>query len=87
LVASEEPAFNAFQKTLGAFGIQLDYALYEEIYSPNWHRMYRLAGLPEKQWREADKLWLQYYGRKIPALVPNGREVLAALQSEGFCLG
>ncbi len=48
-------------------------------YSPNWHRVYRAAGIPEKQWAEADRIWHRHYRKHRPRLLPGARACLAAL--------
>ncbi len=48
-------------------------------YSPDWHRVYRAARLPEGRWGEADRLWLQFYRRHRPVLLPGARRVLRVL--------
>jgi HAD superfamily hydrolase (TIGR01509 family) len=49
-------------------------------YSPNWHRIYRAAGIPRARWEEADRLWARYYRRQSPVLLPGARRVLEALR-------
>ncbi|HYA97109.1 MAG TPA: HAD family hydrolase [Methylomirabilota bacterium] len=49
-------------------------------YSPNWHNVYRAAGLPRRRWREADRAWRQSYAAHRPALLPGARRVLGALK-------
>lgn len=49
-------------------------------YSPNWHRIYRAAGIPRARWEEADRLWAHYYRQQSPGLMPGARRVLEALQ-------
>jgi phosphoglycolate phosphatase len=49
-------------------------------YSPNWHRLYRAAGIPRTRWQEADRLWARHYRRQSPDLLPGARRVLAALR-------
>jgi pyrophosphatase PpaX len=50
-------------------------------YSPNWHHVYRAAGLPRRRWAEADRAWRESYARHKPALLPGARRVLRILQS------
>jgi HAD superfamily hydrolase (TIGR01549 family) len=49
-------------------------------YSPNWHHVYRAAGLPRKRWKEADQAWREFYAEHTPQLLPGARRVLTTLQ-------
>jgi pyrophosphatase PpaX len=49
-------------------------------YSPNWHHVYRAAGLPRQRWPEADRLWRESYAKHKPALLPGARRVLTTLR-------
>lgn len=46
-------------------------------YTPNWHRVYRAAGIPRSKWDLADKLWAKNYAHHAPKLIPGARSVLA----------
>ena len=48
-------------------------------YSPDWHNVYRAAGLPEARWPEADRLWRHFYAAEHPTLQPGARAVLQKL--------
>ncbi len=55
-------------------------------YSPDWHHVYRAAKLPHARWKEADRLWMRFYGLQKPGLLPGARRVLQRL-SRRFALG
>ncbi len=48
----------------------------EKHYSPNWHRVYRAAGIPRSRWDEADRIWARCYARHRPRLLAGARAVL-----------
>ncbi len=49
-------------------------------YSPNWHRVYRAAGIPESRWEEADRIWHRHYRKHRPKLLPGAKECLRTLE-------
>lgn len=55
-------------------------------YSPNWHRVYIAAGIPEPLWPEADRMWRAAYARQRPQLLPQARRVLHRL-AQSYELG
>jgi len=55
-------------------------------YSPNWHRVYVAAGIPESRWPEADRLWRAAYARLRPQLLPGARLVVNQM-AKRFTLG
>lgn len=55
-------------------------------YSPNWHRVYRAAKIPRKQWNLADRLWAAAYRKENPRLLPGACAVLQKL-TRTFTLG
>ena len=87
LIDTAVPAFDAFQKTLVDFGVQLSFATYERIYSPNWYLMYEALGLPRERWRQADDGWLSHYSSETAQLVPGVREALGELVRRNYLLG
>jgi HAD superfamily hydrolase (TIGR01509 family) len=70
---------NAYMQMFGALGMSWSIAELKRYYSPNWHRVYRAAGLPRGKWEEADRLWRQFYQKQTPKLQPGARNVLRAL--------
>jgi HAD superfamily hydrolase (TIGR01549 family) len=61
-------------------GIQWGLQELARHYSPNWHHVYRAAGLPRKRWKEADQTWREFYAEHTPQLLPGARRVLTTLQ-------
>lgn len=76
----------AYQVMFRKLGIAWGVAELEKHYSPNWHRVYRAAGIPKKRWAEADRLWRNAYVHLKPALMPGTRRVLRQLALE-YVLG
>jgi pyrophosphatase PpaX len=87
LIDTAQPSFFAFRQALADLGIQVEFELYEQIYSPNWYSMYESLGLPSEKWLEADDRWLLHYGESIPELVEGGVHVLNELCRRKYCLG
>lgn len=73
---------SAYERMFHALGIQWGREDLEKHYSPNWHRVYRAAGIPQKQWAEADGLWRNAYRKQHPALMPGARQVLRRLSKQ-----
>ena len=69
----------AYQEMFRTLGIEWGIAELEKHYSPNWHRVYRAAGIPRRRWEEADRLWRGAYEHLRPALMPGARRVLQHL--------
>ena len=69
----------AYLEMFHALGIGWDLDDLARHYSPDWHRVYRAARLPKDRWGEADRLWLQFYRRHRPGLLPGARRVLRML--------
>jgi HAD superfamily hydrolase (TIGR01549 family) len=87
LIDSAQSSYDAFQQSMYDLGIMVQFAVYERIYAPNWYCMYEALGLPKKKWPEADTLWDQHYGKKVPDLSPGVQNVLSELRGRGYCLG
>jgi len=79
LLDSFEADANAYMYMFGALGMSWSIAELKRHYSPNWHRVYRAAGLPRGKWEEADRLWRQFYQKQLPKLQPGARTVLRTL--------
>jgi pyrophosphatase PpaX len=75
----------AYLEMFRAMGIAWDAKKFERHYSPDWHQVYRAAGLPQDKWTEADRLWRFAYSREKPLLLPGALEVLQLLRRD-FCL-
>jgi len=69
----------AYLHMFHAIGIDWGLRELERHYSPNWHLVYRAAGLPRSKWGEADRLWRDAYAKESPALLPGARNVIRKL--------
>jgi HAD superfamily hydrolase (TIGR01509 family) len=76
----------AYQEMFRTLGIEWGITELEKHYSPNWHRVYRAAGIPRRRWAEADRLWRGAYEHLRPALMPGTRRVLRRLAHD-YVLG
>jgi HAD superfamily hydrolase (TIGR01662 family) len=79
LLNSFEADANAYAYMFGALGLSWSLEELLRHYSPNWHRVYRAAGLPRAKWEEADWLWRQGYRKQKTRLQPGARQVLRTL--------
>ncbi len=79
LLDSFEADSNAYVYMFSALGLSWSIAELKRHYSPNWHRVYRAAGLPSAKWEEADRLWRLHYRKQHPKLQPGAMQVLRAL--------
>ena len=79
LLDSFEADAQAYSQMFDAMGLEWSMALLKQHYSPNWHRVYRAAGIPRARWDEADRLWRRFYQKHLPELQPGARQVLRAL--------
>jgi HAD superfamily hydrolase (TIGR01549 family) len=77
---------NAYVQTFRALGVAWSLKDLARHYSPDWHRVYRAAHLPEKHWAEADRLWRSFYRLERPLLLPGARQVVQQLAAQ-FRLG
>ena len=84
---SAEASFRSYVRLFAGFGIAFDRALFQATYSPNWHKTYEAVGLPGGLWAEADRRWMDEYGREEHSLVRGSREVLEDARSRGLLLG
>jgi HAD superfamily hydrolase (TIGR01549 family) len=80
LCDSSAAGMRAFHKSLAEFGIAFTEPEYRAIYTPRWHRMYEVLGLPVDSWPKADERWLHHYQDEEPSLLPGVSELLAALE-------
>lgn len=80
LLDSYHADMQAYLKMFRTLGVDWGAKDVDRHYSPNWHRIYRAAGIPRTRWAEADRLWARYYRQQSPALLPGARRVLAALR-------
>jgi HAD superfamily hydrolase (TIGR01549 family) len=87
LVDSAQSAYDAFRKSMYDMGIAADFSVYEKIYSPNWYSMYKAVGLPDEKWKDADDLWIRYYGETVSDLALDVPKALSDLCDRGYILG
>lgn len=80
LLNSFEADANAYMYMFSALGMSWSMEELLKHYSPNWHRVYRGAGLPRAKWEEADRLWRRFYQKQVPKLQPGALRVLRLLQ-------
>src|ERR1700730_4959770 len=79
LLDSFEADSNAYMYMFSSLGMAWSIAELKRHYSPNWHRVYRAAGLPRARWGEADRLWRRFYDQQEPRMQPGARSVLQTL--------
>jgi HAD superfamily hydrolase (TIGR01509 family) len=79
LLNSFEADANAYAHMFGALGMDWSVAELKRHYSPNWHRVYRAAGIPRAKWDEADRLWRLFYQKQLPKMQPGAMNVLRTL--------
>lgn len=79
LLNSFEADANAYALMFGALGMAWSITELKRHYSPNWHLVYRAAGIPRAKWDEADRLWRLYYQKHLPKMQPGARNVLRVL--------
>ncbi|MGH9681982.1 MAG: HAD family hydrolase [Candidatus Acidiferrales bacterium] len=70
----------AYRHMFTALGMGWSIEELKRHYSPNWHRVYRAAGLPRTKWEEADRLWRKFYRKQQPELQPGALRVLRSLE-------
>ena len=87
LVDSAEASYRCYVRLFDSFGIGFDRARFERTYSPNWQRTYEAVGLAREHWPEADRRWLEHYGRERTHLLPGSREALARVERAGVAQG
>jgi HAD superfamily hydrolase (TIGR01509 family) len=79
LLNSFEADANAYAQMFGALGMAWSTAELKRHYSPNWHLVYRAAGIPRAKWDEADRLWRLFYQKQLPKMQPGAMNVLRTL--------
>jgi HAD superfamily hydrolase (TIGR01509 family) len=62
-----------------ALGMEWNIDELKRHYSPNWHLVYRAAGIPRARWDEADRLWRKFYQKQLPKMQPGAMKVLRTL--------
>jgi len=79
LLDSFEADAQAYIQMFAALGMKWSVTELKQHYSPNWHHVYRVAGLPRSKWEEADRLWKKFYRAHRSELQPGARRVLSTL--------
>src|SRR5579863_4194619 len=79
LINSFEADANAYMYMFEALGLSWGMPELLRHYSPNWHRVYRAAGVPRRKWVEADRLWRKFYQTQAPTMQPGALRVLRTL--------
>lgn len=87
LLDSFPAGYHASVTVLRHFGIDVDQKRFLETYSPNWYESYRLLGVPETEWGNADRLWRKTYYQRTSELFPFAAEMLVRLREAGLALG
>ncbi len=87
LLDSFPAGYHASVTVLRHFGIEVDRKRFLETYSPNWYESYRLLGIPETEWDNADQLWRKTYRQQTSELFPFAAEMLERLRQAGMILG
>jgi len=86
LADSAEASYRSYVRLFSGFGIRFDRTIFEETYSPDWHRTYAKLGLDRRRWDEADARWLALYGEEETHLLPGALEALGSLADAGLGL-
>jgi HAD superfamily hydrolase (TIGR01509 family) len=79
LLNSFEADANAYAYMFDALGMEWSIEELKRHYSPNWHLVYRAAGIPRVRWDEADRLWRKFYQKQLPKMQPGAMNVLRTL--------
>lgn len=87
LLDSFPAGYRASVTVLSHFGIHVDRERFLETYCPNWYESYRMLGVPESEWENADHLWRKTYHEQVSDLFPFVTAVLERLRAAGFRLG
>jgi pyrophosphatase PpaX len=87
LLDSFPAGYHASITVLRHFGIDVDRARFLETYSPNWYESYRLLGVPEDEWENADLLWRSTYREQTSEPFPFVAKTLERLRRGGLGLG
>jgi HAD superfamily hydrolase (TIGR01509 family) len=80
LLDSYHADMHAYLQMFRALGVRWGASDVDRHYSPNWHHIYRAAGIPRPRWVEADRLWTRYYRQQNPQLLPGARRVIETLR-------
>jgi len=87
LVDSAEKSYRAYVEVFGAYGLAFDREAFEATYSPEWTHTYRVVGLPQERWEEADRRWIECYARDRSRLLPGVEEAVERVRGRGLRQG
>ena len=87
LVDSADLSFRCYVAVFTRFGVPFDRDAYARTYSPDWYSTYRLLGLEEACWPEADRLWREHYAGTGAHLLAGAQAALERLSAAGCLLG
>jgi len=78
--------FAAYRHMFARFDLHVTKEQLLAAYTPNWYETYRLLGLPEQVWAQADAYWVEAAAQQTAHLFPGVKETLTQLH-ERFALG
>jgi len=84
LVDTAESSYRCYVRLFQSYSLPFDRETYARTYSPNWYHTFRCLELPEEQWAEADRRWLEYFAEETVELIDGAAEVISALTSRGI---
>jgi HAD superfamily hydrolase (TIGR01509 family) len=79
LLDSFSAHLDVFRIMFARFGITIEKQQFLDSYSPNWYKTYEGMGLPQKDWKAADRIWLQEVEHQEPHLFPGVSDTLRRL--------
>jgi len=79
LLDSYPAHLHAFLEMFTHFGINVTEEKFLSVYTPNWHQIYAVLGLPREDWERANAVWLEVASQQETALFSGVRETLEEL--------
>lgn len=76
-----------YQAVFRDLSLPFEETAYTQAYSPNWYLTYERMGVPQVRWDEADRLWLEHYGRERPQERDGASALLRQIGASGRSLG
>ena len=71
--------YDVFEIMFARFNITMDRQRFLDSYSPNWYKTYEGMGLPQKDWKAADQIWLKEVENQEPNLFAGVPDTLRKL--------